>query len=445
MNQFEEIGAGKPSSLAPFYRTRLSSGVTLLVREMPHTSVASVSVWCRTGSAHEPPDLGGISHFLEHMYFKGTERYGPGEMDRVIKGLGGYNNAATSVEYTNYYASLPAENYTLALSVLADALLHSRFDPAEIDRERQVILEEIRRKEDNPQGKLFVEFQSQIGDSTPYGRPILGTPESLARIDRDAFRRYLGERYTAPNLCLAVAGRVDREEVAGAAEAAFADTPSGTTNEVEGLSWPALSRRERRIMKDVQHSYLMLGFRTPGLSDLDQSFALEMAGAILGRGRSSRLVKRLREELGIVSSVSSWTWDLSAGGMMVFSAGFEPEREARVQEELETAIQRLARDPVGEEEFKRARTVSIADFYFSNETPGDVTSTLGHFHLATVAEDALDYVSRLERVTPADVLEAARRWLDPSSGVLTVVCPDGRGGERAPGRQARRAGGVEAR
>jgi zinc protease len=425
MATFETIGAGHPSSLAPFHRTKLASGVTLLVREMPHASVASVSIWCRTGSAHEPESLSGISHFLEHMYFKGTERYGPGEMDRVIKGLGGYNNAATSVEYTNYFAALPAENYTLALEVLADALLHSRFDPAEIDRERQVILEEIRRKEDNPQGKLFVEFQSQIGDSTPYGRPILGAAETLSGIDHEAFVSYLKDRYTAPNLCLVVAGRVDREEVAARAEEALAGTPAGSPNRVARFDWPRTSRSERRVTKDVRHAYLMLGFRTPGLANLDDSFTLEMAGAILGRGRSSRLVKRLREELGIVSSISAWTWDLSAGGMLVISAGFEPDREGQVREEIEQGLRRLAQEPVGQEEFQRAGTVSISDFHFSTETPGDVSSTLGHFHVASAAEDALDYVARLERVTPANVLEAAQRWLDPAHAVFTIVCPDG--------------------
>lgn len=425
MATFETVGAARPSSLAPFHRTQLESGVTLLVREMPHASAASVSIWCRTGSAHEPPDRCGVSHFLEHMYFKGTERFGPGEMDRVIKGLGGYNNAATSVEYTNYLASVPADNYSLALEVLADALLHSRFDPAEIERERQVILEEIGRKEDNPQAKLFVEFQSDLGDSTPYGRPILGTPESLAAIDQEAFHAYLRERYTAPNLCLVVAGRVDRGEVAARAEAALAGVPAGSPNQVAPFAWPAVARRERRIGKDIQHAYLLAGFRTPGLTDLEQSFALEMTSAILGGGRSSRLVRRLREELGIVSAVSAWTWDLSRGGMLAVSAGFEPDREAQVRDEIEAALARLARDLVGQEELERARTVSSSEFHFSTETPGDVSSTLGHFHVATAAEDALEYIPRLRRVNAEELREAARRWLDPAHAVVTVICPDG--------------------
>ncbi len=424
MATFETVGSERPSSLAPFHRTQLACGVPLIVREMAHAPVTNVSIWCRTGSAHEPPELSGISHFLEHMYFKGTERFGPGEMDKVIKGLGGYNNAATSVEYTNYYATVPAENYPLALEVLADALLHSRFDPAEIDRERQVVIEEMGRKEDDPPGKLFVEFQNDLGDSTPYGRPILGTATSLARIDREAFLGYLRQRYTAPNLCLIVAGRVDRYEVAARAESALADTPQGSANQVGGFGWTPLTRKERRVQRDVNHSYLMFGFRTPGLVDQDAAFALEMASAMLGRGRSSRLVQRLREELGIVSGVSAWSWDLSRGGMLVVSAGCEPDRESQVRGEIESALDKLRRELASMEEFERARTVCAADFHFSTETAGDVGGTLGHFHVATCAEDAIEYLQRLRRVTPEAVRDAARAWLDLEHAVITVLSPD---------------------
>lgn len=425
MAQFETIGSDRPSSLAPFHRTTIGNGLTLLVREMPHSAVANVAIWCRTGAAHEPEELSGISHFLEHMYFKGTSRYGPGEMDRVIKGLGGHNNAATSLEYTSYFASVPAANYPLALEVLADALLHSRFDPAEIERERAVILEEIGRKEDNPQGKLFVEFQAALGDSTPYGRPILGTPQSLARIDHDAFVRYLGARYTAPNLCLVATGRVARDDVAARALEILAEVPRGSLNAVTPFTWAPLPRAERRIAKDVRHTYLMLGFRTPGLSALDESYALEMAAAILGRGRSSRLVQRLREELGIVTAVSAWTWDLSAGGMLVVNAAFEPDREAQVRGEIEATLTRLGRELANQDELARARTVSIADFHLATETPSDVSATLGQFHVAQEAEDALDYIPRLGRVTAEAVRDAARRWLSLDNAVATVVSPDG--------------------
>jgi zinc protease len=431
MPRFEAIATATPSSLSPFYEATLPGGFRLIVREMPHARVTSMAIGCRAGAAHEPPDLGGISHFLEHMFFKGSELHGRGEMDRIVKELGGYLNAATSLETTTYLATVPAEHTARALELLADALLHSAYDPIEIEREREVIGEEQARKEDSPQGKLFVEFQARIGAGTPYGRPVLGTPASLARIDREALATYFAERYTASNLVLVVAGPIDRERIGALAESLFAAIPSGTPNRVAPFDWlsrvlPDAELRDGRIARDVRHSYLMLGFRTPGLPERETVYALEMAGAILGRGRSSRLVRRLREELGIVSSVSAWTWDLSAGGMLVLSASLDPTREPEVRAEIEAAIRRLGRESVGAEEWARARTLSVADFRFANETPADVAGTLTDYALSGRAEDALDYAPGLERATPEAMRAVVRRTLDLERAVMVLVGPPAR-------------------
>jgi zinc protease len=357
------------------------------------------------------------------MFFKGTERHGPGEMDRIVKGLGGYLNASTTVESTSYVATVPAEHGPEALHVLADALFHSRYDPLEIDREREVIREEIARKEDNPAGKLFVEFQSRIGAGTPYGRPVLGTWESLGRIDREALREYRRARYGAGNLVLVVAGKLDLEAWAELASPLFDATLTGPRNQVPAFDWQPQPRIAARVERDLRHSYLMLGFRTPGLRDREQAAALELASAVLGRGRSSRLVRRLREELGIVSSISAWTWDLTAGGMLVVSASAEPDREAQVQSEIESAIARLSRDLASAEECARARTVALADFHFANETPADLAATLGQYAVAGRVEEALDYAARLHRTTPEAIRDAARHWLDLEQAVVTIVGP----------------------
>jgi zinc protease len=431
MPRFEAIGAAVPGSLSPFYEGTLPNGAVLIVRPMPHARVTSIAIGCRAGAAHEPADLGGISHFLEHMFFKGSERHERGEMDRIVKELGGYLNAATSLESTTYVATVPAEHTARAFELLVDALLHSQYDPVEIAREREVIGEEQARKEDNPQGKLFVEFQARIGAGTPYGRPVLGTAESLARIDREALATYFAERYTAPNVVIAVAGPVDRETIGELAESLFAGLPSGPPNRVPPFTWlpmpaPGPKQREGRILRDVRHSYLMMGFRTPGHPDREAVHALEMAGAILGRGRSSRLVRRLREELGIVSSASAWTWDLSAGGMLGLAASLEPARESEVRAEMEAAITRLTRESVGVEEWGRARTLAIADFRFANETPADIAGTLAGYALSGRAADALDYAPGLERTTPEVMRGVTRRIFDLDRAVATVVGPPAR-------------------
>ncbi len=227
---------------------------------------------------------------------------------------------------------------------------------------------------------------------------------------------------------LAIAGPVDRESIGGLAETLFAGLPPGVPNRVPPFAWlpmpaPGALQREGRIPRDVRHSYLMMGFRTPGLPERETVYALEMAGALLGRGRSSRLVRRLREELGIVSSVGAWTWDLSAGGMLVLSASLEPAREPEVRAEMEAAIVRLTRESVGAEEWARARTLSVADFRFGNETPADIAGTLAGYALSGRAEDALDYAPGLERTTPESMRAVARRTLDLDRAVVALVGP----------------------
>ncbi len=420
---FDSISHASGGSLSPFHSTRLDNGVLVLVKEMPRSPAAFVSIWCKTGTAHEDPQVLGVSHFLEHMFFKGTERFGPGEIDRVIKGIGGDNNASTSLEYTNYYATVPAEHYRSALEVLTDALLHSLFDPEEIDRERQVVLEEIALKEDDPESKAFLELQLAIGVDTPYGRPVLGTPESLAHIDRDVFRRYLAERYTGPNLCLVVSGDVERHAVRAAAEELLAAVPAGDPAPMPTFPWQVLRGQEKRLQRDVNHTYLTLGFRAAGLDNLAAAYDLELLAAILGEGRSSRLVRRLREELGIVTSISAWTWDLTGGGFFAITASMQPGDEAQVREEIEAILNDVRQQPVAPWELERAVTMSMADFRLSTETAADVGETLGYAHVTTGAEETLRYIDRLHEVTRERLQAVARQWLDPATGVAVTVCP----------------------
>jgi zinc protease len=421
--RFEVIEHPAGASLSPVHMARLPNGVSLLVKEMPHSPAAYVSIWCQTGAAHEDPRHAGISHFLEHMFFKGTERFGPGEMDRVIKGIGGDNNAATSLEYTCYYAAVPAERYQTALEVLVDALRHSVFDGGEIERERQVVVEEIARKEDDPEGKVFLDLQETLGADSPYGRSVLGTPEALASIDGDVFRAYLAERYTAPNLCLVVAGDVRRDAVYGAVDGFLADAAAGSPNRVEPFGWQPVAAAERRIPRDVQHTYLALGMRTPGLADLDLAYDLELLATVLGEGRSSRLVRRLREELGIVTSISAWTWDLTAGGVFAVSASLEPAHEAQVREEVGRMLREVCEQPITPRELERARTMAIADYRMSTETAADVGETLGYAHVTTGVAEALRYVERLRAVSPERLQRAARDWLTLDHAVTVTLHP----------------------
>jgi zinc protease len=197
------------------------------------------------------------------MFFKGTEKRPAGQMDLEIKGLGGYNNAATSYDYTHYYVVLPSEHYLKALDILSDAVLNSTFPPEEIEREREVVLREIDRKEDSPWGKLFTEFLERTFADNPYGRPILGTAESLAPIDHDAFKRYVGRAYRPSNLVVAIVGDVDAEKAMESVREIFGEIPGEKHTATAPFDIQVPSRPITfTIEKDVQGTYVVVGYPT---------------------------------------------------------------------------------------------------------------------------------------------------------------------------------------
>ena len=200
------------SPIAPFTKVTLDNGLDVIVKEVHSAPIVAVYLWCNTGSINETHNEQGISHFYEHMFFKGTENRGVGEIDRAIKSLGGYNNAFTSKEYTAYYVVLPSENFSLAADVLVDAIRNSNFPEEEIKKELGVISEEINRKEDNPMDKLYEEMFKIMFPGTPYSHPVLGSKESISEFSRDNFKNYLSKFYVPNNMTAVVVGDVETQD-----------------------------------------------------------------------------------------------------------------------------------------------------------------------------------------------------------------------------------------
>lgn len=413
------------SPLSPFSRSILSNGLTVLFKHVPTSPIVAVYLWVRVGSGLEPPGTNGISHFFEHMFFKGTKRRGVGEMDRAVKELGGYNNAFTGVEYTAYYVVVPRDGFTVAIDLLMDAARNSVFDPAEIERERAVILEEINRQEDTPSQKLHTVFLESIFHGIPYERPILGTAESLARIGREDFQRFLQDYYAPDNVAVAVVGDVTEdcalEEIGHATEGW---TPNGSPRRpCFSFDPDTAARRQdtlsRTIERDVRQVYWAAGFPNAGrAASVEDNYALDTASTILGSGRSSRLRRRLVEREGIATSVGAWAWPLSMAGVFCIEAEFPPLNSERILEAVIEEVQSLRDDTVGEDELQKAKTILKADYAFSNETNSDIGSTLGRYETLGILDEAMLYGRRIDDVTSEGLREAMSRLCPP--GNLTV-------------------------
>ncbi len=428
MSRLTEIRVPGDRHPAPFRRAVLENGLTLLVKPTPALPIVAVDVWVGVGAAHEPEGLEGIAHFLEHMFFKGTSRYPVGEMDGLVKEMGGYNNAATSLENTHYFIVAPSRHFELALTLLADHMQDLTLPQDELDREREVVKEEINRKEDSPGGKLYSLLSETALAGTPYGHSVLGTRESLDRIGRAELEAHWRRHYTAANTVLAVAGDVEPEAVLRAAWRAFADYPTGQRSALPRFD-PPVPRPERLSeRKDVNQTYLALAAPTPGREEVASYYALELASLVLGEGPTSLLSRRLERELNLVTGVSAWSYDLPGAGLLGIDAVCDPEHEERVIEEIGAVLDRAVTGVLTTGAVERAKRILNSDFAFDNETSAAVTSTLAEFELLFGgAERFVDYLQGVGSVTAEDCVRVLTEHFAPGRRLTVVIRPNGNG------------------
>ncbi len=410
------------SSIAPFTKTTLPNGLDVIVKEVHSAPIVAVYLWCNTGSVNEEERVQGISHFYEHMFFKGTEKRGVGEIDRAIKSLGGYNNAFTSKEYTAYYVVLPSENFSLAADVLVDAIRHSKFPEDEIQKESGVIKEEINRKEDDPTGKLYEELFRVMFPGTPYAHPVLGSKETVSGITRDDFRNYLATWYVPNNMTAVVVGDVKSADVVREFKNLTADWKPNP-----GLNRAAVEIPRRKgingftLEKDVNMSYVMMAFQTSGLDNTRENAILDVTSTLLGEGKSSRLYRRIVERDRIATSVSAFIYPLRHTGLFVVIGTMDREKVTPFREAVLDEIEKLRGETPEGGELKKAKTMLKADFAFANETASDIASTLGYYNTLGILDRVSGYEAMIEGVTAEEVRAKAAGVLDPASYSIGVI------------------------
>jgi len=419
----ETLGKGTGGTITPLAKVTYSNGLVALIKESHSAPIVTVDAWCATGAACEVDSLNGISHFFEHMFFKGTERHPRGEMDKIVKGLGGVNNAGTSVEYTHYYVTVPSENYLVAVDVLSDALLNSTFEPDEVTRERDVVKAEIRRKEDAPASKVFVVFEKAFGAGTPYEMPVLGTFETLDRIDQAAFKSYLREKYTADNVVVVVTGDVSTREIADAVGRYFENIPRGEPSLADFTVAEPTAESVGIEYKDVNRGYVMLGYLTEGRRNKAESLALEVAATILGDGKSSMLHQSLVEQKKLANSVSAWSWDLRRAGALGAEASFDPGNEDAVKAAILEEVARLAERGPSAEELKKAKALLKTSFAFSTETTDGRATAIGLAYTSGTLDQTLEYQKRVDSVTAAQVKAVVEKYTAGKHCAVAMILP----------------------
>ena len=326
--------------------TVLGNGVRVLTEAIPGVRSAAVGIWVRVGSAHEHPSRMGVSHFLEHMVFKGTRSRSPRDIVLALESLGGSIDAYTSREHTSFQARVLGDHVGIALDVLSDLVLEPRLRDEDLRLEREVVLEEIAAVEDTPDDLVFELHGESLWEGHPYGRSILGTPATVASLDVDTLTRLHAERYVGKNLLVAVAGQVDHEVVVEQVEALFGELPAG--DPIPAIPAPPSGGRGTvMVRRDSAQTHIVFGRLTPGHGH-EVRFPLVLLSAAFGGGMSSRLFQRIREELALGYSVYSYQSFHSLAGVSGVYLGTRPGWEERAIEAIRGEFEQVATEGLSE-------------------------------------------------------------------------------------------------
>jgi len=403
-------GRGAPRVVA------LHNGLRVAVESMPQAYSVAITVWVGAGSHYETADESGASHFLEHMLFKGTANRSGRELAAQIDGLGGEVNASTSRDATVYYARVLPEVWQEATFLLADMLLNARLEAEDVERERQVILEEVRGENENPESAGQDLFDATMWDTHALGRPVAGTEASVAAVPPEALRRIRAELYTPDNAIVAVAGRVTVAEALSVAGQAFGAW-SGTRQRALPPP-PAYAPRVATLRRAIDQAQLFLGCAAPGLHDPNRHAATLLAVA-LGGGTSSRLFQRIREDEGLAYSVEAFHEIYSTAGLLGVYAGVEPARVRRTALIAREEMLRLAQQPLPDEELARARAQVRSSLLLGLESPVERAMRIGESQLLLGQVVPPEQVlASLSAVQPEQIQALAQQLL---AGPLTVA------------------------
>lgn len=414
----------EPSFLSrlPTHERTLPNGLTVLIREDHAAPVVAIVTHVKAGYFDEPDKLVGISHVLEHMFFKGTARRGVGEIAQETKGAGGYVNAGTIYDYTSYYTVLPASSLEMGLDIQSDALKHSQIDEDELARELLVIIQEARRKLDNPSAVATETLYEEMFDAHPMRRWRIGREEELRRLRREDVWSYYRGLYRASNVILVVAGDVDPERSLALVERLYGDMAGGeTVREPRPAEPPRRGFRLREIEGEIVHAYAELGWRTPETAHPDTP-VLDLLAAVLGHGRASRLYRGVRE-LGLATSVGAYNYTPTELGVFGISAELRPENAGVVLDAVAREVQELRSAPVTSRELQRARNVLEARMLRRTETAEGQATMLADWQALGDWRLAGEYLERLMSAGAEDVRRVARDYLDLDTATVLLYRP----------------------
>jgi predicted Zn-dependent peptidase len=381
---------------------QLDNNVKLIYKYIPGVKVVSVQTWMKTGSVNETPAESGISHFLEHMVFKGSAKYKPGEIDTVVEGKGGVMNAATSKDYTFYYINIPSYNAEVAFDTISEMVLRASFIPDEIEKEKPVVVQEIKMGKDRPTSAMWEQFSSVMFGGSPYEREIIGTEETVNSFTRDMLVDYYNRYYHPDNMTLVVVGDISYDEVLKLAKKYYSDKRSVKAG--KRYDKDALTKIDKpvelKVSKDINQEYGILAYPAVGISQID-IFAMEVLGEILSGGEFSVLNQKFRYDNDLANSINGGYYGLKHKGTFMFSYNCQIGKGEAVKAEILKTVNDIDKF-LTDENIEKAKNRLLSQTMFQREKTSSEANDIGYSY---TVEQPSYYDNFVENINKTDKLK----------------------------------------
>lgn len=377
---------------------KLDNNLTLIYKNIPGVKVVSVQTWMKTGSVNETEKESGISHFLEHMVFKGTAKYAPSEIDEIVESKGGVMNAATSKDYTFYYINIPSYNAETAFDTISEMVFRAKFIPEEIEKEKPVVVQEIKRSYDSPTSKMWEEFSRQMFKGTPYAREIIGTEETVNSFDHDMLTDYYKRYYHPDNMTLVVVGDISYDDVKALAKKYFSDkrdVPAGKRYDIKGLT-KLDAPVEKIVGRDINQEYGIFSYPANGLLDVDL-YSLEVLGEILSGGEFSVLNQKFRYDKDVTNSINAGYYGLRYNGTFLFTYNAPLGRGDLIKSEILDIVKNVS-TYLTQENIEKAKNRLKSQSVFQREKTSSEANDIGYSYTVGVPSYYDNFIENINKV-----------------------------------------------
>ena len=390
--------------------TKLDNGVTVLYEKVPGVKVVSVQCWIKTGSVNDNDKLSGISHFLEHMLFNGTKKFKPGEIDEYLDAKGGYNNAFTSLDVTNYYVTIPVDEAEPAYEVVSDMVFNALLLQSEIDREKPVVLQEINRKYDDPSYKMWQDLQATLFEGTPYARQVIGSSETVSAFTRQEIVDYYNRFYHPQNMTLVIVGDIEEKQALDLAAKYFnqtRDVPAGKLYKGENQVTFTKSI-DKNFKADVNVDYAVFSFPT-GKQDINTVYAEEVFAEVLSGGEYSLLNEIIKNQNNTAIYVTDIGLFNHYNGLFGAMAVVPKGNGEKFRNEAMEIINNIAAGNIEESRIEKAKNRLKSKNIFEEENVSSLAQNIGYAYVLDFKDYHLNYENGIDKVTKEDIVAAAKK------------------------------------